>query len=195
MNSWFCNKGHMVCSSECRTGEAKLMGFTQTPVPISSLTSSLLHPRIHSCGNCRTHLSLSRALAELIIEHLIKWNSEWMYPEVRVHGKHKANPTSSTEFLWLNANLLSVLIGLGCTQTYFVHQSQTQFNKAENQQECHLEVRYYKHLLRDFNTIRLQILPWFGNKLIFWTPSYKAHKPKLNPASTGHHYQQKVTDQ
>lgn len=37
--------------------------------------------------------------------------------------------------------------GLGCTQTYFVHQSQTQFNKAENQQKCHLEVGYYKHLL------------------------------------------------
>lgn len=30
---------------------------------------------------------------------------------IRVHGKHKANPTPSTEFLWLNANLLSVLTG------------------------------------------------------------------------------------
>lgn len=46
-----------------------------------------------------------------------------------------------------------------------------------------------------FNTIGLQILPWFGKKPILLSPSYKSHKPKLNPASTGHCYQQKVTDQ
>lgn len=51
---------------------------------------------------------------------------------------------------------------LGCTQTNFVHQSLTQFNKAENQQRHHLEVGYHKHLLWDFNTIRLQTLPWYS---------------------------------
>lgn len=184
----------MVSSSECSTGEAKLISFTQTPILISSLTSPLVHPRTHSCGNCRTHLLLSRALAELIIECLIKSNSEWIYPGVQVHGKHKANQTSSTEFLWLNPNLLSVLTGTILIWAAHKLILYTGVKHRSTKQKINRNIIWKLDITNNSCEILIPSDSGFCPDLgINW--SYKSQKPKLNLASTGHHYQQKVIDQ